>query len=508
MESGEQHRPGEADGGEGPPHRPSAAQAALAGLAAAALGLGLWLKMTTGVGGPLWLDEGWTLGIVDRPGWGAFVEQLRLDVNPPLYFLLLRGWTAVAGLGDAALRAPSTVFAILAGLTPLLAGRGLPRTERWAWAAVLGLLPHAIAFAQEARGYALLLALEAGAAVAFLRLLQAPRLGRAALWTGLTSLALLTHHHALPLAGLQGLALLAMHRGRALRLWPAVLLFAPWLAWTALQAPRIMAFAQPQYAWYSRLDWTAAPALAQTLTAGAWPGWGVLLALGVLLRRRLQADGRTGPAVRAPEALTALTAVAAASILIVGGVLRPSFTPRYLVPELPGVALGLVLALRIAAPAAAGALQALLVVAVGACAVVEAARSDSAGRRAYQIETASADLARAGVRRLAFLWDNPTDGVLAPAERSALADAFFVRAGRPVQVIGVRTGVDEDPNARLAAAPADAVLWLYDLRVPRTAARRFPPRLEAIDPRLSCRRYAGGALGVVACVRSPLAWTK
>lgn len=484
--------------------RPLSRLAAPAALGAI-LALSLVLMLTAEAGGPLWLDEGWTLGIVNRPGWGAFVEQLRADPNPPLYFLLMRGWTSVSGFSAAALRAPSTVFAAAAPLVVLFGRPPLPRGDRWAWAAVLALLPAAIHFAQEARGYALLLLLETASAVAFLRLLAAPSHGRAALWCGLTALACLTHYHALLIGGLQGLAYLTLHRARAARTWPAALLFLPWLAWAAPHALRVLQFARPEFAWYPALSMRDAPGLALALTGGLGLVWAALLLVGRLLERPLAARGWTGERVRTPEVALALTAVAAAAIVVGLGLLRPSFTLRYLVPDMPGAALGLVVALRAAGPRGATLTQALLVGFAALTAVTQALHSDAAGRRAFEIETASADLAAAGVSRLVFLWDNPTNAALTPPERTALAGAFFVRAGRPVAVEGVAAAPGEDPNPRLAAAlkaQGSAVLWLWDRKVPHTAAVLHPPRLETLDPAIRCRAYAGGSIGVLACVRS------
>ena len=40
--------------------------------------------------------------------------MLRLDGSPPLFYLLLHGWMALAGSGEAATRAPALLFALLA----------------------------------------------------------------------------------------------------------------------------------------------------------------------------------------------------------------------------------------------------------------------------------------------------------------------------------------------------------------------------------------------------------
>ena len=483
---------------------------AFALLAAAALAFGAWLKLTVEAGGPLWLDEGWTLGIVGRPAWPQVVAQLRLDVNPPLYFVLLRGWTGVFGDGNAALRGFSTLAAGLLPAAALLPGAGPDTRDRWTWAALLALWGPGIAFAQEARGYALLTLLAAGQTVLFAHLLTRPGRSRAALWVAAAALTALTQHHALLLTAAQGLALVARERGRVVRLWPAALAFAPALAWDALQAPRIAVFSRAEHAWYPPFDAAVGEAAGEVL-AGAWPAALAALALAgaaaAATRARRRAPETFAPAEGALWA-AALASVAGGLLLVGLGALKPSLAPRYLAPFAPGALLSPVLMLRGAEGWPRAAARAAIVLVFAAAAGAAAGSANTAARRAYQFETASADLARAGVRRLAFLWDNPTDAALAPSEREALADAFFVRARRPVRVLGVSLRPGEDPNLRLAQAPADGLVWLYDLRVPRTAARRFPPRLQARDPALDCRRYAGGSLGVVACVRKPLGWTR
>ncbi|WP_217433927.1 hypothetical protein, partial [Caulobacter sp. S45] len=60
---------------------------------------------------PFWLDESWTGGIIAQPSWGAAFHQIYSDVNAPLYYVLARLWSGVAGLSDVALRAPSLACA-------------------------------------------------------------------------------------------------------------------------------------------------------------------------------------------------------------------------------------------------------------------------------------------------------------------------------------------------------------------------------------------------------------
>lgn len=190
----------------------------------------------------LWLDEGssWELS---RAGWGFLLGEL---LNPsaayPLYHLLLKGWMALFGDSEAALRLPSALAGALAVPAIYLAAlelerlmgrdagaaderrpRGLPLSLYGLAAAALVLLsPYAIWYSQEAKVYSLLLLVAALWAWALARAL---RLRRRADW----ALAL-----AIGLVGVfvHRLAALALAAG----LWAAAaLLPAPrgWRAWRA-----------------------------------------------------------------------------------------------------------------------------------------------------------------------------------------------------------------------------------------------------------------------------------
>ncbi len=114
----------------------------------------------------LWLDEGssWALS---RAGWGHLLSEL---LNPtaayPLYHLLLKGWTALLGDSEAALRMPSALAGALS--VPLiylaavecarLNGAGShSRLHALAAAGVALAAPYALWYAQEAKVYGLLL---------------------------------------------------------------------------------------------------------------------------------------------------------------------------------------------------------------------------------------------------------------------------------------------------------------------------------------------------------------
>ncbi len=104
-------------------------------------------------------DEGQSVYAATSPG--GILYALRNDTNPPLYYLLLKGWMACFGEGLGSIRAMSGLFGVL---TTVAVG-GLLRQCGAGWRTmVLGMLlmacaPLQIYYAQEARGYTLSLLL-------------------------------------------------------------------------------------------------------------------------------------------------------------------------------------------------------------------------------------------------------------------------------------------------------------------------------------------------------------
>ena len=146
----------------------------------------------------LWFDETWTARQIGL-GWRDIVPELLFgDYNAnhlPLYFLLLKGWTAIAGTSPMALRLPGVFLSLIA----LILMAGIARTmisekaARWtAWLAALS--PYLLHHAQEARMYPLMSALTAASIFLLARYLKgdAPKLGAAFV---LVNLALLATHY-------------------------------------------------------------------------------------------------------------------------------------------------------------------------------------------------------------------------------------------------------------------------------------------------------------------------
>src|SRR3954452_21895367 len=114
-----------------------------------------------------WIDEAITVGIASHP-LGEIPRALRLDGSPPLFYLLLHGWMAVAGTGEAATRALPLAFALLAVPVSYWAGSAAfgRRAGALAAAGAAG-CPFLTYYAQETRMYSMVAVLSVPASASF-----------------------------------------------------------------------------------------------------------------------------------------------------------------------------------------------------------------------------------------------------------------------------------------------------------------------------------------------------
>jgi hypothetical protein len=229
----------------------------------------------------------------------------------------------------------------------------------------------------------------------------------------------------------------------------------------------------------------------------------LFLVFAFIGRNSEPAKWEEGPRALAWAGLASLIALAA---FVAVGAIRPTFTFRYLAPFAPGILLVVFLIFRhlangkrwIAYPVLVG----LAGVFVTLWLAVGAPRPDS-GYENLNIEQASNSLMRAGVRAVAFTWDNPMTHGVPPDIGRTPAEFFFNRAHAKVAVTYVDVGGGEDPNlllVREAGPKGAAILWLYDKGVRGTAAIPFPPRISQVAPTYSCRQFEQEQVGAVACV--------
>jgi mannosyltransferase len=166
----------------------------------------------------LWGDELQTWGMTQLswPDFRALSTEFDTALMP--YYLLMRGWTAIVGTSDAALRLPSVLAAV--GAVALVARIGTrlatPLTGLMA-GLLMAVVPAMSRYAQEARPYALTIFLAVLATVLFLQILDRPNVWRLVAYAVTVAFLGLFHFFALALLLAHGAWLLLMRRDLVLR---------------------------------------------------------------------------------------------------------------------------------------------------------------------------------------------------------------------------------------------------------------------------------------------------
>ncbi|MEA2218757.1 MAG: mannosyltransferase [Solirubrobacteraceae bacterium] len=184
---------------------------------ALALVAGALLRFATLDVQSLWYDEAVTAELL-RMHLGGLLHTISAgESTPPLYYVLAWLWTHAFGTGEVGLRSLSALLGTVTIGVVWALGRRLGGDRGGLMAAALvAVNPMLVWFSQEARAYALLVALAALAALLWLRALEQPRAGRAAAWSVVAALAVATHYYA-------------------------IFLVAPQALWLALRAPSVRA---------------------------------------------------------------------------------------------------------------------------------------------------------------------------------------------------------------------------------------------------------------------------
>ena len=117
----------------------------------AAFALRVW-----NLGGPsLWYDEAYQWWATTQVPFGAMLRLSMRELVPPLHYLVLRGWLALAGTSEFALRFPSVLYGVLAlAALARIAGRLTGQRAAASWALLLGALATPLLWAaRETRMY-------------------------------------------------------------------------------------------------------------------------------------------------------------------------------------------------------------------------------------------------------------------------------------------------------------------------------------------------------------------
>jgi mannosyltransferase len=182
----------------------------------------------------IWLDEAFA-ALVAQLKWQDILAFLRVfDTHPPLYYLLLKAWVSLAGVGEAALRIPSAFFSLISVVLTYSLMRQLS-SERVSLVSALlvATAPFEIWSAQMARMYALFGALTLGATLTLVLSVERRQWG---LWAGYAALAsamAYTHDLAFFVLAAHGLWVTCYQRqllGRwLLAMGTVAVLYAPWV---------------------------------------------------------------------------------------------------------------------------------------------------------------------------------------------------------------------------------------------------------------------------------------
>jgi mannosyltransferase len=270
-----------------------------------------------------WIDEGIAVGIASHDA-ADIPTLLRQDGSPPLHYLLLHGWIALAGTGEAATRSLSLLLAGLAVPAAWWAGAAVAG-RRAAWLAAAGAAgcPFLTYYAQEARMYSLAALLSIVVAAAFVLGVVRGRRRHLVTLAAAAVAVLYTHTWGVFLVAGVAIAWLALWRnGRAggrdgLLVGAAVALaYAPWVPSLLFQALHTAA------------PWAERPSPLYLLgVPGALLGY---VAAPILLVAALRAasDDSSGP-----DAARRSLLVAVASGVVLAWAcaqVQPAWSPRYL----------------------------------------------------------------------------------------------------------------------------------------------------------------------------------
>ena len=212
----------------------------------AALGLlmaGSLLLRMSGLESGYWIDEGIAVGIASHD-FLDIPSTLVMDGSPPLYYLLLHGWMGIVGEGEAATRALSLIFAVVAVPIAFWAGNAIFDRRTGALAAVgVGACPFLNYYAQETRMYSLVVVLSLLASASFVLAFLHGRRGHLIALGAWMTLLFYTHAWGIYLAIAMACAWIVLWRqGRVagrdglLVAGAVLLLYAPWIPTLITQA--------------------------------------------------------------------------------------------------------------------------------------------------------------------------------------------------------------------------------------------------------------------------------
>lgn len=470
--------------------------------------MGTAARFVCGSGASFWFDETFTAVIASQRTIGGLIGWCLHELTGPDYYMPLWVWEKFAGSSDMALRFPSILASFAA--PALLLWCGHPNRDiRYLWATFAALWVPGIEFAADARPYSLLFLLGCAQAIAFLRLMHAPRIQTALAWTSVSALFVLTHYDSVGVAGLQGIAYLAVHRRVAVRTWPSLAPLVPMSAWMTLHVPFVLGYATSG-AWYGTLPLRSLLMIPSAVFGSEIHGAAILLIVaGTLIYKLAVPRSFSRTMWSGPEAALMFSGIAAFALIFGMGFVRPGFALRYLISGAPALLFALAVwgEWSLAGRPRSNPKLVLVVVALMGIMVIGAVRvaithpADNELRQ-FTVERASAWLMERHPARLVFFWDSSAIGVNDPVRIAEVGSFFFTRAGDAIVTTVPHVPAGLDPTAVIASRTANdhnvAVLWAVTDRAMSDPTRY--PHLDH-DHRWECRNFGGATTIIVACRR-------
>lgn len=294
----------------------------------------------------LWNDEAWTAWAVHSPYVADTLGRVRADVHPPLYFLLIDGWTLAAGDSVYSLR----LFSALWGMIGLAAtyAVGVRLFDRWTGLiglVVLGTASFFVYYTREARMYSLLLALSAVSTLLYLRWRGRKTILRGLIY-GVSLAALAYTHYAGVLMAITHILHWVVSPQPKARLRTIIINSLPYVlaavlfsAWLPTFLTQMRANPNGPLAIPIPTDWATVAGLVLILTGGNW--WLYLLPFVL---------GRAIPALRQywrPVLLLVIwLLLTPTALLILNALAAPVYQVRYAIAMLPAGALLVAYAVR------------------------------------------------------------------------------------------------------------------------------------------------------------------
>ncbi|MCL1593114.1 MAG: glycosyltransferase family 39 protein [Actinomycetia bacterium] len=297
----------------------------------------------SGLGRPsLWLDEAYSVDFTSGSWSDLFGVIAEREAMHGFYYVLLKGWSSVAGTSEIAVRLPSVVFFLAAVGAIAILGRLLFSDRVGLIAGVLLTVnPFLLVFAREARSYAMVTALVTIATVAFVHLVLSDRPDRPDLavllaYTIVGTFAVYTHAWAIFVLVVHAGTLFLVDDFRRMARW----FVGSWAIMAALAAPLLyflVFVSTDQVTWIPAVGPTAFVHHFKRHTGG-WILMVVFLALIAIAFSRY-AFGDRKDMSRWRIAMVAAWVVVPPVLTFLVSLAVPLFLSRYLIVALPGLVL-------------------------------------------------------------------------------------------------------------------------------------------------------------------------